>query len=176
MSDRVAPPRVPGGATAPEARNKQLVRRMHAELLESRDPGRVEEFFAPDFVSHNMPPGFPAGVEGVRCFLEAFAIALPDLTVTIDVLVAEDDLVAVRTTTRGTHRGRFMGVRPTGRRLAIDGTDIVRLQDGRIVEHWGLTNTVGLLRQVGPLGRFGWLWHQLAGLPARRAARDRRRR
>lgn len=149
---------------------------MHAELLESRDPAKVEEFFAPDFVSHNMPPGLPAGVEGVRRFLAGFAAALPDLTVTIDVLVAENDLVAVRTTVCGTHRGPLMGVPPSGRRLAVDGTDIVRLEDGRIVEHWGLTNTVGLMRQVGPLAASRGLWHQLTGsLRSRLVAPDRRR-
>jgi steroid delta-isomerase-like uncharacterized protein len=150
---------------------------MHAELLESREPAKVDEFFAPEFVSHNMPTGLPAGVEGVRRFIATFAAALPDLTVTIDVLVAENDLVAVSTTMSGTHRGPLMGIPPSGRRLAVDGTDIVRLKDERIVEHSGLTNTVGLMRQVGPLGASRWLWHQLTeSLRLRRIARDRQRR
>ena len=130
---------------------------MHDELLASRDPGLIEEFFAPGFVSHNMPPGFPPGVAGVERFFAMFAEALPDVTVEIDVMLAEDDLVAVRTTTRGTHRGPLLGVPPTGRPLAVDGIDLVRVREGRIVEHWGLTNSVGVLEQVGTSARLRWL-------------------
>lgn len=100
-------------------------------------------------------------MEGVKRFSSIFADALPDLTVTIDVELAEGDLVALRTTTRGTHRGTLLGVPPSGRPLEIDGTDIVRIEDGMIVEHWGLTNTVGLIRQVGRIGRLRWLAQQL---------------
>ena len=145
------------------AHNKLLVERMHAELLERRDPAAVDEYFAPDFVSHNLPPGFPPGSEGVRQFFTTFAGALRDVKVTIDTIVAEGDLVAVRTTTRGTHTGALFGIPASGRQLAIDGTDIVRVEDDRIVEHWGLTNTVGALQQVGALSRLRWLGRLVMG-------------
>ena len=127
---------------------KELVLRMHEELLRTRDPERVEDFFAPDFVSHNNPPGLPEGVAGVRAFLTMFADAMPDVDVTIDEIVAEGDRVAIATTTTGTHTGELLGMAPTGRRLSVTGIDLVRV-DGRIVEHRGLTDTVGLLRQLG---------------------------
>jgi predicted ester cyclase len=149
------------------ARNKLLVERMHAELLQSRDPSLVDRYFAPGFASHNMPPGFPAGVEGVRRFMAMFADSLDELSVTIDAVVAEGDLVAVRTTTRGLHTGSLLGIPATGRRLAIDGTDIVRVEGERIVEHWGLTNTVGALEQVGRLARIRWVLRQ--AISARRS-------
>ena len=136
---------------------------MHRELLAGRDPSRVREFFAPEFRSHNMPPGFPEGVAGVERFLTMFAEAMPDLSVSVDVIVAEDDLVAVRTTTRGTQRGPLLGIPATGRRLEVDGIDIVRVADGRIVEHWGLTNSVGVLEQVGTVARLRWALRKLAG-------------
>ena len=144
--------------------NKELVRRMHSELVEARDPAKIREFFAPRFVSHNMPPGWPAGAEGVQRFMEMFRDGLADLSVSVDVLVAEGDLVAARTTTRGTHTGALLGIPATGRRVEVDGTDVVRIEEGQIVEHWGLTNTVGLLQQVGRRARLRWL----AGLIARR--------
>lgn len=127
---------------------KELVLRMHEELLRSRDPGRVEDFFAPGFVSHNMPPGLPDGVEGVKRFFAMFRDALSELELTIDEVVAEGDRVAVATTLTGRHDGELLGIAPTGRRVAITGIDMVRV-DGRIVEHRGLTDTVGLLRQLG---------------------------
>ena len=150
-------------AVAGESSSKQLVARMHEELLTARDPALVDEFFAEDFESHNMPPGFPPGRDGVRLFFGSFAEGLSDLEVDVDVVLAEDDLVAVRTTTRGTHTGPLLGIAATGRRLEIDGTDIVRVRDGRIVEHWGLTNTVGALEQVGGLARARWIAGLLRG-------------
>jgi steroid delta-isomerase-like uncharacterized protein len=146
-----------------EAANKELIRRFHTELVEARNAAKVDEFFAASFVSHNMPPGFPRGSPGVRRFVAMVGEALADLDVTIDVLLAEGDLVAVRSTMTGTHRGPLLGVPATGRRVAIDGTDVVRVRDGRIVEHWGLTNTVGLLQQVGRRARLRWVLGLLAG-------------
>ncbi len=124
-----------------------LVRRLHAELLASRDLDRLEEFFAADFTSHNMPPGLPHGIEGVRAFFKAFLDGLSDIEVTVDELVADGDRVAVATTPSGVHTGEFLGMAPTGRRVSVTGIDVVRV-DGKIVEHRGLTDTVGLLRQL----------------------------
>ena len=127
---------------------RELVRRLHAALLESRAPGVVDDFFAPDFVSHNNPPGFPPGAEGVKQFFTMFRDAFPDVSVDIDEIVAEGDRVAVATTFTGTHEGELMGVAPTGRRVSVTGIDIVRVAGGRIAEHRGLTDMVGLMRQL----------------------------
>ena len=125
-----------------------LVRRFHSELLAARDPAVVDAFFGEGFVSHNMPPGFPQGREGVKRFFSMFREAFPDVEVEIDELVADGDRVAAATTFTGTHTGSIMGVEPTGRRVSVTGIDIVRVVDGRIVEHRGLTDIVGLMRQL----------------------------
>jgi steroid delta-isomerase-like uncharacterized protein len=129
--------------------NRELIGRLHTRLLGSRDVSVLDEFFAPDFVSHNTPPGFPAGVEGVRRFFATFRDGLPDVEVSVDELVAEGDRVAVATTIRATHDGVLFGHPATGRRVEVTGIDVVRVRDGRIVEHRGLTDMVGLLRQLG---------------------------
>jgi steroid delta-isomerase-like uncharacterized protein len=126
-----------------------LVRRLHAELLAARDLSVVDAFFAPDFVSHTNPPELPEGVEGVRRFFAMFRDAMPDVEVTIDELIVDGDRAAVATTIRGTHTGELLGLAATGRRVEVAGVDMVRVRDGRIVEHRGLTDTVGLLRQIG---------------------------
>jgi steroid delta-isomerase-like uncharacterized protein len=125
-----------------------LVRRLHAALLDARDPAVVDAFFADDFVSHNNPPGFPPGVDGVKQFFSMFRDAFPDVSVVIDELVADGDRVAVATTFTGTHQGELMGMAPTGKRVSVTGIDIVRVAGGRIVEHRGLTDIVGLMRQL----------------------------
>ncbi|MBA2793302.1 MAG: ester cyclase [Thermoleophilaceae bacterium] len=122
--------------------------RLHRALLDSRDPDTVDSFFSPEFESHNNPPGFPPGLAGVKQFFAMFGEAFPDAEVTIDDLVAEGDRVAVATTLTGTHQGQVMGVAPTGRRVAVTGIDLLRIEHGKIVEHRGLTDTVGLMRQL----------------------------
>jgi predicted ester cyclase len=137
-------------ADASESReaNAELIRRLHAALLEERDPVVVDDFFAEGFVSHNNPPGFPAGRDGVKQFFATFRDAFPDVTVAIDELLVDGDRVAVATTFTGTHEGELMGIGPTGRRVSVTGIDVVRIAAGRIVEHRGLTDVVGLMRQL----------------------------
>jgi steroid delta-isomerase-like uncharacterized protein len=126
----------------------ELIRKLHHELLTERDLDVVDRFFASDFVSHNNPPGFPPGLAGVKLFFAMFRDAFPDAAVAIDELVADGDRVAVATTLTGTHEGELMGMAPTGRSVSVTGIDIVRIEDGRIVEHRGLTDIVGLMRQL----------------------------
>ena len=127
---------------------EDVVRRLHGELLASRDLDRLGEFFAQDFQSHNMPPGLPQGIDGVRAFFQVFLDGLSEIEVSVDELVADGDRVAVATTTSGVHSGDLLGVAPTGRRISVTGIDMVRVDGGRIVEHRGLTDTVSLLRQL----------------------------
>jgi steroid delta-isomerase-like uncharacterized protein len=127
---------------------RELIERLHTELFSSGDLATIDRFFAPDVLSHDMPPGFPQGIEGVRMFFSAFREGMPDVRVRIDEIVVEDDRAAVATMIEGTHTGAMMGIEPTGRRISVRGIDMVRVADGRIVEHRGLTDTVGLLRQL----------------------------
>jgi steroid delta-isomerase-like uncharacterized protein len=131
---------------------RELIERLHAELFSSGDLATIDRFFAPDVISHDMPPGFPQGIEGVRMFFSAFRDGMPDVRVSIDEIVVEDDRAAVATMIEGTHTGALMGIEPTGRRISVRGIDMVRVADGRIVEHRGLTDTVGLLRQLSQPG------------------------
>jgi len=131
---------------------EEIVRHLHRALLDSRDITRVDEFFAEDFVSHNQPPGLDAGAAGVKQFFAMFRDAFPDAQVIIDEMVADGERVAVATTLTGTHEGGLLGIAPTGRRVSVTGIDLVRVQDGQIVEHRGLTDTVGLMRQLATAG------------------------
>jgi steroid delta-isomerase-like uncharacterized protein len=132
-------------AAAPDA----VIRRLHHDAMTTRDLDVLDRYFAPDFVSHNNPPELPSGTAGVKAFFALFRDALPDAAVTIDQLVGDGDWVAVATTTTGTHSGEaLLGVPATGRRISVTGLDMVRVCDGLIVEHRGLTDTVGLLRQL----------------------------
>jgi predicted ester cyclase len=129
--------------------NRAVVARFNKEVIERGDEAAFRELMAPDFVNRSAPPGMPNGPEGmIHTFNKILRPALPDLTVEIHDQVAEGDKVTTRKTIRGTHRGELLGVPATNRPVAIDVIDIVRVKDGRYVEHWGVSTLASVLAQL----------------------------
>jgi steroid delta-isomerase-like uncharacterized protein len=132
--------------------NKAVVRQMVEEVFNRGNVGRSDEFVAPDFVEHEeLPPGMPRDREGVKQLTALMLSAFPDFKATIDDMVAEGDKVVMRMTWRGTHKGEFMGVPPTGKRVSFEVIDIIRIAGGKFVEHWGLMDGMGLMQQLGAM-------------------------
>lgn len=131
---------------------KALFHRYMDELANRGNMAAADELVAADVVEHEEPPpGTPPGREGVKHFFTMLRSAFPDIRITVEDQVAEGDKVVSRVVCRGTHRGEFMGLPPTGRQVEYEAIDIVRIIDGQIVEHWGVTDIYGLLRQLGVL-------------------------
>jgi predicted ester cyclase len=107
--------------------------------------------YHPQAALHFLPPGLPPGREGARLFYQGFLAAFPDAQITLEDFVAEEDKLASRFTLQGTHRGEFMGVAATGKRVSISGITILRFVEGQCVERWSEANFVGLLQQLGAL-------------------------
>lgn len=129
--------------------NKKLYR----EFVAALNRGDIEgagAFFADDYVEHSAPPGLPPGAEGVKIVFRMFRTAFPDVEFRIDDLVAEDDRVATLVTGQGTHNGPFMGMEPTGRHAQWLAFGINRYENGKIKEHWGLPDIMGINRQLMP--------------------------
>ena len=78
-----------------------------------------------------------------------FFTAFPDLGFTVDLVVAEEDLVATHWTATGTHRGEWQGIAPTDREVTWQGINIFRFECGQIVEAWGAADHLSLLSQLG---------------------------
>ena len=133
---------------AQQEQNMERFRRLILVGFGQGDLAVVDELFAPDFVEHQagVRPPSAAGVKGIIAYLRQ---ALPDLTYTIEDLAASGDKVWGRLRSRGTHRGTFMGIPPTGAQIAITVIDICRFVDGKIVEHWGVPDRLSLLEQIG---------------------------
>lgn len=129
--------------------NKALVQRMFDEDLNTgnRDMGQV--FFNPDFVDHTNPSDLQHGVDGHNSLVALLHEAFPDIHYTIHDIFAEADRVCVRVTMQGTHEGNFFGIPPTGKQVAVTGTHILRIQDGKIAEHWGNNADLDMMRQLG---------------------------
>jgi predicted ester cyclase len=131
--------------------NKAIYRRLVDRLINAKDYGVIEDLVALDVHSHDPFPGMPPGAEGLRKTFEAFHAAFPDLHAQIEDLVAEGDKVVARLRARGTHRGEFMGQAPTGGRIDYAEMVVVRIADGRIVEHWAVADALALMQQIGAL-------------------------
>ncbi len=130
--------------------NKSLIRRFCEEVWNKGNLNVMQEIFAPDYVRHDLRPGNPPpGPEGQQRIAADFRAAFPDLRMSIDLMVAEEDMVVVRWTTEGTHSGPWGGVLPTGKHARFSGVNIFRIQDGKVVELWNHRDDLGLMQQVG---------------------------
>jgi len=89
------------------------------------------------------------GRDGFARYVALVRDAFPDFHNTVETLVAEDETVVARLTYRGTHRGELFGVAPTGKQVTYVGVAIFRVADGQIAEGWVLSDTLGLMRQLG---------------------------
>ena len=133
--------------------NKTIVRRFIEEFQNGGNESAAEELLAADFVDHTPFPGVSPDREGVKRLFAALRQAFPDLRAKIHDQLAEKERVATRMTFRGTHRGEFLGIAPTGRSVSFDVIDVVSIADGRIAEHWNVIDLMGLLQQIGPQPR-----------------------
>jgi steroid delta-isomerase-like uncharacterized protein len=118
-------------------RHKALVRRWLEEVFCRGDLNEVDGLFTPNYALHD--PNFAQdvyGPEGVKLYVSAYRVAFPDLGVTVEDQLAEDDKVVTRWTARGTHSGTFLGLAPTRQRIAVSGIEFDRVVGGRIDEAW----------------------------------------
>ena len=115
--------------------NKSVIRRFVEEVQNKKNWDVYDELNDPEFVNHSAPPGIPSDREGGKIYLGAFLNAFPDCRFTVDDMIAEGDQVVTKKTFTGTHEGEFAGIPPTGKRVTLQFVDIMRVRDGRIVEH-----------------------------------------
>lgn len=128
-----------------------LIKRFYDEVLTGGNLMLIDEMVTDDVVDHEEGlPGQPPGKEGVKFYVNAIRTAFPDLAVkTSEPALAEGNLEAAHVILTGTHQGDFAGVPASGKSVEFSGIDIVRVEDGKVAEHWGSTDTLGLMQQIG---------------------------
>ncbi|HZU00961.1 MAG TPA: ester cyclase [Ktedonobacteraceae bacterium] len=133
--------------------NKALVRRFYEEGV--HNPALFDELLAPTYILHL--PGSPpiSGIEPAKQLMVAYTSAFPDLHLTTEDMVAEENKIAIRNTWRGTHQGTFQGLSPTGKHVTFTGIDFFRFVDGKIAEQWADLDTLGLMQQLGAIPSIG---------------------
>jgi len=119
------------------------------EAVSSGDFAAFDQVFAPGVIDHDPALDQGPGPQGFRIFFTMLRSAFPDLRVSVDRLVQNETDVAMAYTIHGTHKGEFAGIAPTGKAITARGVQVARFENGRIVERWGSSDELGILKQLG---------------------------
>lgn len=130
--------------------NKAISQRIPLEVFEQGRFDVVDELCAPDLKEHgDVMPGIPTGREGLKAIASMLRKGFPDIKFRIELQVAEGDFVASYATVSGTHKGEAFGMPATGKHAEWAESHIVKIVNGKITEHWGVQDRLGMLRQLG---------------------------
>ena len=128
--------------------NKAIVRQFNREVIEQCNWESFIAIMDKDFINQTAPPT-SMGADGMwDTFNNILKPAFPDLKVEIYDQIAENDKVTTRKAIVGTHKGALMGIEPTGKQIKIDVIDIVRLKDGKYLEHWGINTLQSVIVEL----------------------------
>lgn len=123
--------------------------RLYEEVINQGNLEVLDELYTSDYVNHAAPFGLSTGLDGLRKLFAMFIEAFPDQNIVADDMIIKEDKIVARWTLQATHKGTFMGTPATGRQIVMTGIDIERIVDGRIAEHWGGEDMLGVLEQIG---------------------------
>lgn len=129
--------------------NKALVRRYY-ETINSGNLSALDQILAPDYKRYLTATGTSLDAAAQKKRLAGMrSVVFPDLQITVDNVIVEGDYIAVSMTVRGTQKGPFSGIPPTGKSVVVSAFEVIRIQNGKFVEHWGGTDNLDLLQQLG---------------------------
>lgn len=130
--------------------NKKIARQLLTETFAEGRLETVDELVSTGYVGYDAAMPEPIlGTEGLKNAARGYREAFPDLKMTIEDEIAENDRVSTRWVARGSHGGEFFGIQPTGRQVTVTGVTISRIRDDKVVEAWTSWDTLGLLQQLG---------------------------
>jgi len=135
----------------PQAQRHATVKAVRAfyDFWSSGDEALLKDAIAPTFTDHTLPPGRPQGPEGPAFASRHFRAAVPDLEVTVEKLIVAGDYVTVHVRFTGHFAGKLGGTQGEDQTIAFIATDLLKVQNGRITDHWHIEDNVTLLQQMG---------------------------
>ncbi len=138
-----------------ETDNKLLVRRYIEEVINTGDIASIDRYVSDDYTEVFEGKRYPIGISGAREHILGVRKTYPDLMLRIDLQIGEGEYVATSITAQGTHKGEWLGIKPTGKTVRYTGVNVDRVVNGRIVEHGGAANMLGPLLEIGAVRIFG---------------------
>lgn len=130
-----------------EEDNVALARRIVEEGFGQNRPEIFDELTAENFVEHQK--GMSVTKDGPKSAIRYLHKAFPDLTYKLVNAIAKDDLVCLHYTVSGTHKGDLGPMAPSGKRFEIYLIDIMRFRNGKLLEHWGVPDRLGMMEDLG---------------------------
>ena len=127
---------------------KASARRVLEEVFPADDEEQLAQLIDNEFVNHEAPPETPPGVAGISYFMHMLAQAFSDQRWRINQILAENDTVAIHCTHSGQHTGFYLGLPPTGRHFSYRQMHMIRMVNGKAVEHWAVRDVGALMRQL----------------------------
>jgi steroid delta-isomerase-like uncharacterized protein len=138
-------------ASEMEDTNLAQMKKFYTDVINQGKFDLLDQLCTENFIEHEELPGVKPNREGVKQFFQMYRKAFPDLKFEIEQMIAKDDKVVTYITITGTHKAEFMGVPASGKKINLKGIDIVRFKNGRAVEHWGVTDTMTMMSQIGAI-------------------------
>jgi len=129
--------------------NQALVRRWYDEFINEHNVEALDDLLSSDFASHFLGEDPGKTRDDLKMIDGSLFAAIPDLRVTVEDMVADNDRVAVRYSSQGTHLGDALGMPATGKAIRGTGMDHFRVADGKLAERWAELDFTGFLVQIG---------------------------
>jgi predicted ester cyclase len=130
---------------------KVRINQFFADVWGAGNLDALPDFWAENCVNHGAPEGSQNGLAAIRGYHEGFLTlysTLSEMGLGVNRQIAEGDTVVTHMTTTGKHSGDFLGFSATGRTLSVDTMRIDRFENGKIIEHWSVTDMAGLMSQL----------------------------
>lgn len=129
---------------------KEWMLRMDKEIYEKKNLDAADEIYSQDVVRHS--PAVPEPIRGLEAWKERvreIQAAFPDVEISVEDIIVEENKAAQRWVMKGTHQGEFNGIPATGKQVTFTGINFARIEDGKVAEQWTEVNLLGLLQQLG---------------------------
>jgi predicted ester cyclase len=131
--------------------NKNLIRKYIEEVINTGNTDEIEKFISPEYTEIHEGKRYPVGIKGAKEHIIGVRQTYPDLKLTVDQQIAEGDWVATCITARGTHKGSWLGMKPTGKQVSFTGVNIEKVENGKITEHGGAANLLFQFLEIGAI-------------------------
>jgi len=130
--------------------NKNIVKQMY-EGFNTNDWDKLAAIITPDYIEHNPDAGQKPGFDGLKETFAMYRASFPDMKFTANHVLADGEWVCAHYTFTGTNTGAMMGSPATGKSVSVEGYDLVRVANGKMVEHYGVFDFAGMLMQLGKM-------------------------
>ena len=131
--------------------NKANMSRLMVGLFAKGDFTVADELVLPNFIEHSAAPGLPPGIAGLKAIAHIIRAGFPDFNVTVEDVFAEGDRVCLRLTEEGTQTGELFGMPPTGKQARWSAMHVIRIESGKMAEHWDVIDFQSMRQQLGAI-------------------------